>query len=595
MNDDILAYRYEPTQSLGSDGIFETFRAQDRQRGRTVKVRVLSLPFGSDPAFMGELKEVAKVHMQFSHPGLERIYDIAPHNDTWVIASEYEDGSVLEDRLKRLTSFSVPNGLSLSIAVAEAVAACHAEGLVHGDLSTRTIYSKSTDGVKLMAAGFWRAYSQNARAARIVLPRMAPYLAPEITMNDMPSNRSDIYSLGVLLFRLFTGKLPFLGETPAELTRQHIHSHPPSMRRTKSGIPMALDQLVAQCMEKEPSRRPQSAEHVLSDLRRIQDELRFGRAMRAGAATSEVEPLRAKVRDDPARESRSVSTPAEPARPDKKGRPAEPKNEEDVKGPTDGVPLWLTLLGGTGLLGLVGVFCFWLFVNLRTAPSVTVPDVVGENIEVATRKLADVGLTVKVIETASDQPLGRVLDLTPRPGQSVKPSFPIQAEVSAGSATVDVPDLRGRTLDEARQLLGTLGLRLSDQIQWGYDARLERRQIIEQVPLPRRKLQRMSFVRVKVNTGVPTSTPDEGIVERVWRRYRLEIPLPDPGTADDLNVEVSLQDGDGRFDVYSGRHRPGETIAVTIPAQGNDVVFTIRVNGLDYDAVRYRGGQETAQ
>jgi serine/threonine-protein kinase len=507
---------------------------------------------------------------------------MAPHQDTFVIALEHEDGAVLEDRLKRLNSFQTPAALTTAISVAEALDACHQAGLVHGDVSSRNIYSKQSDGIKLMCAGYWRAYSVNAFAARQALPAMAPYLAPEITAGEMPSPSSDIYAMGVLFFRLLSGRYPYMADTPAGMAQMHATALPPSLRRTNASVPQALDHVILKCLSKNPQDRYTSAGGVVRDLRMIQDSLRFGKPI--------------KTASEPARPIITASTPSAPdfpkAEPVKVRPVVEPMAQspapqdvksQEAKEKEDGLPKWLAFMGYLAILCTVLTVVWWAYFNLSTPPTRKVPNLVGENVQQAAERLRALGLNMETQEKASDKPMGVILALSPAPGEEVRENYPIRAIVSAGSAQVEVPDLRGRTLDEAKQLLATLGLEISQEVEFDYDGDLRPNLIMKQRPDPKTTIQRMSRIRVVVNTGV-RGQGDRGTPSR-WHRYKITIPLPDPGGNDDLNVRVELTDDDGAVTVHSGQHRPGEVIGVTVTALGKEVFFRVYINDDLWDQV----------
>lgn len=578
----LVGYRYEVISELTSDGLFDVYRGLDRQRNRHVKLRAVKPALAADHGFISELQDLCRLHETFQHPGLERVYEMAPHQDTFVIACEHEDGAVLEDRLKRLNSFQTPAALTTAIAVAEALDACHQAGLVHGDVSSRNIYSKQSDGIKLMCAGYWRAYSVNAFAARQALPAMAPYLAPEITAGDMPSPSSDIYAMGVLFFRLLSGRYPYMADTPAGMAQMHATALPPSLRRTNASVPQALDHVILKCLSKNPQDRYSSAGGVARDLRMIQDSLRFGKPIKTTpepvrpviAATAAASP------DLPKAEPVKVRPIVEPVA--KASEPQDVKSQE-AKEKEDGLPKWLAFMGYLAILCTVLTVAWWAYFNLSTPPTRKVPNLVGENVQQAAERLRALGLNMETQEKASDKPMGVILELSPAPGEEVRENYPIRAIVSAGSAQVEVPDLRGRTLDEAKQLLATLGLEVSQEVEFDYDADLRPNLIMKQRPDPKTTIQRMSRIRVVVNTGV-AGQANRGTPSR-WHRYKLTIPLPDPGGNDDLNVRVEMTDDDGAVTIHSGQHRPGEVIGVTVTALGKEVFFRVYINDDLWDQV----------
>lgn len=581
----MVAFRYEVTQELVGDGIFDVFRAMDRQRNRPVKLRILRTNLAKDPDFSDELKEVVEAQLELQHPSLERVYELVPHEETWVIVSEFEEGSVLEDRLRRLTSFSVPAGVALAISTCEALHGCHSAGIIHGDVSARTLFSKQTEGVKLMCAGYWKAYAQNAYSARQALPGMAPYMAPEISAGQMPSVQSDVYAVGVLLFRVLTGRFPYLGDTPASLAHQHASALPPSLKRILPAATQALDEVLLRCLAKHPADRYASAADLLHDLRVIHDAMRFGRKA----------PLKPAPERDPAplrtvsqAAARGETVKVQPAiKPDPQENETEKTDRGSVRGDSeDGVPRWLAFLGFLGVLLVAFTVAYWAYVNVSAPPTYKVPDLIGQTVQAATATLSQQGLTMSVVEEASDKPKGTIIRLDPAPGEGVRTTFPIKAVVSAGSADVVVPDVRGRSLDEAKQLLATLDLKVSEDLQYVRDTDLPVNQVVDQAPRPRQKTRRLSTVRLTVNT-----LSSEDVLNRrdgEWHTYSLEIPLPEDTEGADLLVRIDLMDEDGVTTIHEGYHRPEEVMGVKVNAKGSPVNFRIFVNNELYDQVEHK-------
>ncbi len=581
----LVAFRYEVTQELLGDGIFDVFRAMDRQRNRPVKLRILRPNLAKDPDFSEELKDVVEAQLELQHPSLERIYEMVPHEETWAIVSEYEEGAVLEDRLRRLTSFSVPAGVALAISTCEALQGCHSAGIVHGDVSARTLFSRQTEGVKLMCAGYWKAYAQNPYSARQALPGMAPYLAPEISAGQMPSVQSDIYAIGVLLFRVLTGRFPYLGDTPAHLAHQHASALPPSLKRVLPSATQALDEVLLRCLAKHPDDRYASVADLLHDLRVIHDAMRFGRKAplrpvpdRDSSSTRAASPGTTKV--DPVKGQPSPTFVAAPEDQDKTEESGKRSQTED------GVPRWLAFLGFLGVLLVAFTVAYWAYVNVSAPPTAKVPDLIGETVQTATAALSQQGLSMTVVEEASEKPKGTIISLDPAPGEGVRTSFPVKAVVSAGSADVVVPDVRGRSLDEAKRLLATLDLKVSDDLQYVRDTDLPVNQVVDQAPRPRQKTRRLSTVRLTVNT-----LSSEDVLNRrdgEWHTFNLEIPLPDDPEGTDLLVRIDLMDEDGVTTIHEGYHRPEEVMGVKVNAKGSPVNFRIFVNNELYDQVEHK-------
>lgn len=585
----IIGLKYEVTQDLGSDGIFDVYRAVDRTKNRSVKLRLIRDQFAKEDSFRTELLSILKIHETFQHHGLERVYESRQDEDgTWFIVTEFEEGAVLEERLRRLTSFSIPGALSTSVAIVEALDACHSVGLIHGDVSTRTVFTKQSDGVKLMCAGFWRAYAYSESAARTMMPAMAPYLAPEITTGTMPNEQTDIYAVGVVLFKLMSGRYPYPGESPAMITQLHASGPVPSLRVINSSVPQPLDNIIQKCLAKNPRERYPNAKALLHDLRMLQDALRFGRPIKwpldsQGSESEAITVLPAKERTG------KTSYPAPVPIEESKRKKPEPLNAEPEK-----EPIGYRILSVVGYLALAVVILlvgFWAFFQMSTPSIKEVPNLIGMNEKDAEAQLKKLGIKLKVKEAASEKPKGTIIKLEPGPGLKIRENWPLEATVSAGGRYVEMPDLRGRTVEDARRLLASMDLELSDDIQYIYDRALEPQQIAQQVPESRKKVERMTKVRIRVNSGIKTDDdPDQPRKSGAWHRYSLEIPLPSDGDKA-LDVRVEMDDDKGTTVVHDEKHAPGETFRVKVDGQGEEVTFRIFVNEQLYDQVTQSAAQ----
>lgn len=552
----IVGDKYELVQEMGSDSIFDTFRGVDRGRNRSVKIRLIRPQVAAESAFVHDLQEVIdEYHTHFQQPSLERVYEMREDDGIWFIASEIEEGSVLEDRLKRLSSFSVPVAIGLAISIAEALEACHAAGLIHGDVSARTVFSKQGEGVKLMQAGYWQAYRSSAIAARQMVPAMAPYLAPEITAGSMPGKASDIYSLGILLYRLLTGRFPYGGDSPQAYADQHMTAPYPTLKRSLASVPPALDEIVKKCLAKRPDERYANATELLHDLRLLQDALRFGRSLKW--------PLVAPSPDEPvAPVAPIVDDPEKPAKP--------VKHRDRVK--SEGVPLWLSILGYLSTFLTLAAVGFWIFYNSNTNREVKVPNLVGKTLEEATMELESLHLKVrKKGERISEVEQGKILETNPAASRTARENSFVDVTVSAGAREATVPDLVNRTEEEAKNFLQNLGLKYD--IREKSDRDFGPKVVVDQSPKAKSKIDRVNErITLYVNPAERTSSGRQSLYT-----YKVTVDMGDA----ELNSEVRLDmtDGVATTEVFKGT-APQKTFVVTADGVGESATFRLYINGV---------------
>ncbi len=547
----IVGDKYELVQELGSEGVFDVYRAIDRGRNRPTKIRLVRPQAARESSFIQDLEEVVQQHATFQHPGLERAYEIREDDGIWFIASEFEEGTVLEDRLKRLSSFSVPVAISLAIAVVEALEACHNAGLIHGDISARTVFSKQGEGVKLMQAGFWQAFRHSDAAARQMVVNMAPYLAPEITAGSMPSKTSDIYAVGVLLYRLLTGRYPYGGDSPQSYAEQHISAPYPSLKRSLASVPPALDEIIRKCLSKRPDERYANATELLRDLRLLQDALRFGKSVKwpltdsAGEAVPSVAPVAEKPEAESAGKAKRVKS----------------KRERD----SDGLPLWLSLIGYLSTFLAATVIGFWMYWNINTSKEVEVPNVVGMSFTEAADQISDLGLKLRQrSEEVSDEPAGTILRTNPAANRKAKENSFVDATVSSGSRYVELPDLTGRTLEEAVGMLKTLNVKY--QTETGRDRNKPIGTVIAQKPSAKQKVERNSMVTLTINSQNEENRRD------VYT-YSITVRIPESEEPSSVWIKVEMTDAIGTTTVHEAKHNTGEVFMVPCEGQGSRATF----------------------
>lgn len=566
-----VAGRYTLVEELFSNKLFDVYRAEDITGGRNVKVRFVRPTAAADTGFLRELKESAEHHREFQHPSLERVMDVVDEDGLTIIISEFEAGSILEERLKRLKSFSVPVALSLAISIAEAVEACHSAGLIHGDVSARTILTKNSEGVKLLEAGYWRAYGQSELAAKAMIPEMAPYLAPEITSGEMPNVASDVYALGVLLYRLLSGRYPYQGDTPNSLAAKHRTAPYPSLRATNPSVPDPLDKVIAKAMSKEPIQRYSSVKKMLRDLRLIQDALRFGKSLTWPLDPSEPVPEQPIV---PA----SADAEKKPKDQAKKAGAAGGRKKRSGRSRSagDGVPPWL--VGLTIVASVIGVLAIVVIavLNLSSPKELTVPNLIGKSFTEAQSDLKEINVTLRRVksEPSDEFPEGTVLALDPSPGATVKEGWIVDAIVSAGSRFVEVPDLRGRTVDEAKSLLETLKLELDDDFAYEQDRNMEPGLIKSQVPEPRRQIERGSRIKVTITTEERVRTTPT----RTLHTFTIRVKVPEDMEGV-VRVLVTMTDDEGTRTIDDQDRNPGALYEISADGVGNEANFRIFFNG----------------
>ncbi|MCW5937822.1 MAG: protein kinase [Fimbriimonadaceae bacterium] len=566
----LLAVRYELQQELEGSPLFSVYRALDRTTGKDVKVRLLKSEFASERSYLAAVKTHVNHVRLIEGDGVEKTFEAIEEGDSLLVVSEYLPSATLEDRLRRLATFSVQLALATAIQICDALGPIHAQKMAHGDLGARHVLLSGAGQVTLTMTGFWETYASSSKAGLAMLRGMAPYLAPEVTAGEMPSPSSDIYSLGVLLYQMLSGRLPYPGDSTMAIATKHSTAPYPTIRATNPSVPPALDELVRRCMSKSPSERYASVEKLAEDLRTVQDALRFGRPLSW--------PIQKAVVSAPQAVVPKVEDPIEPEPMKPKGR-AKTKAKANPLEPeeTDGVPMWLAAIvyASTALVALL--IGGWVFFNLQTPKLIDLPNVVGMSQAEAASALDKIGLRLRVDrqEASEKFPQGIVLSQEPSAGsRKVREHSFVQVVLSAGGRNVEVPDLRGRSLDEAERLLSSMNLVLADQIERVRDPELEAGLIVSQVPSWGKKLERGSRVRVRVSSGKEGPRQNESLPSNT---YKLKVTMP-PGTKD-VKVRIDMTDDRDTKTIHEATHSEGETFEVSDVGYGKEAIFRVFFDG----------------
>jgi hypothetical protein len=569
----VLRIRYEVTQALGEGPVFSQYVAKDRVSGREVRLRTLRPLFAEEREFVDAIGEIVAKHAAIKHPGVERLTALDDDDGLPFVVSEYSESTSLTERIRRFAPFSVPVALSIGVSIGEALSAVHQAGIVHGDLGSHNVALTQSGDARIQLAGVWEAYSRSRSAGAMVLGSMAPYLAPEVSKGSMPTVASDIYALGVILFQLLTGRLPFLAEQPVAMAIKHSTEPVPSLRVLNASVPVALQDVVRKALAKEPEDRYSDVDAMVSDLRIIQDGLRFGKSVQVSAKD---------VGGD-------VSQPVAPAMGAIRGKSAE--GRRFAAADSEDVPLWLKM----ALVFFLSIVTFmiggWVIFNLNKPRTLLVPDVRRLSVPEAETRLRPLGLKVRVIRRESNEQVraGVILSTDPSPGSKVVEGFTIGAVVSLGSRTVEVPDVRGVTVDEARAMLDSLGLKLSDRIVEERDRSVEPGSVIMQLPEPRTRVERGSQVRVTIATRAEPSRGSDPN-DNIKYLYLIRIRLSDIDRR--VLMRVDMTDSRGTKTVHDEEHEPGEQVEIAAEGFGAEVVFRIFYDGELVKQVTKRADEE---
>ncbi|HEY7208597.1 MAG TPA: Stk1 family PASTA domain-containing Ser/Thr kinase [Gaiellaceae bacterium] len=430
--------RYKIVRRLGSGGMANVYLAEDQELGRRVAIKILNDRHAHDDQFVERFRREAKNAAGLSHPNVVAIYDRGEAEGTYYIAMEYLEGRSLKELIVSRGPAPIPVAIDYARQILAALRFAHRNGIVHRDIKPHNVLVDGEGRVKVTDFGIARAgaASQMTEAGSIV--GTAQYLSPEQAKGTAVDQRSDIYSLGIVLHELLTGGVPFTGETPVEIAMKHISETPEPPSERRSDVPHDLDLVVIRALAKDPADRYQSAEEMDADLQRV---------LRGVAISRETEESATQIMAAPTTVMSAATTATVAAPRTGTTPPQRPPVYYDYDEPGPRRPIWPWLLA---LLFVVGAgIGGWLLYNqvsdqLSSSGGVAVDNYVGLRQQIAAEKIhaAGLGYVIKHQDSTPAQ-LGFVIDQTPTPGVRIDKGENVTIFVGTGPPKTKVPDVVG--------------------------------------------------------------------------------------------------------------------------------------------------------
>jgi len=529
--------RYELGRRIGRGGMAEVFVARDRLLDRPVAVKVLFPEHAKDPLFVERFRREAMSAAGLNHPNIVGVYDWGQVNNTYYIAMEYVQGRTLAEILQANGRLSVLQACDIAVEVAAALASAHQHGVVHRDIKPANILVGSTGQVKVADFGIARAVGaaveQNLTQTGAVMGT-ATYFSPEQAQGSQPDPRSDLYSLGVVMYEMIAGEPPFVGDNAIAVAYKQVHDRPQPLRSKEPDVSPAFNAIVMKCLEKDPTRRYATAAELADDIRRFVDgeevvaHLEEQRRTHDAQATSVMPSIGGSVTGDHPDAGVTTVLDAQPTTKLPTTRPARASAaypQYDDMAPKRTAAYVFGAVASIIAVIAIGLFAFRLLTDEGASTSITVPNVVGLNIEDARALLLDVGLTPiedpRVREGAANDV---VYEQSPTPDTLAREGENVILVYNPGFVPVTVPNLVGLSVEQATATLRSLGLRLVVG-NFVADTSIPANQILSQSPAAELGTRPNSIITVVVSGGtnsvlVPdvTGDPESAAIKELQAR-----------------------------------------------------------------------------
>ncbi|MDD2969327.1 MAG: Stk1 family PASTA domain-containing Ser/Thr kinase [Lachnospiraceae bacterium] len=524
----LIGDRYEILEKIGTGGMSDVYKAKCHKLNRFVAVKILKQEFSENTNFVHKFRIEAQAAAGLMHPNIVNVYDVGEENNIYYIVMELVEGITLKKYIEKKARLSVKEAISIAIQVSMGIEAAHNNRIIHRDIKPQNIIISREGKVKVTDFGIAKAATSNTITSNVM--GSVHYTSPEQARGGYSDEKSDIYSLGITLFEMLTGRVPFNGETTVAIAIKHIQEEMPSPRDYVPEIPVSVEQIVFKCTQKSPDRRYHNMAELISDLKKSlihpdenfvkivnlaaqeetrmvpdQDVIAIKQRSEKPAPKSEGMRLKEQQVTQAPKKTSSVST-------KKKQRPVvvEEADEEEYDPRMERITTALTIIVAV-VIGCILLFFAGRAVGLFPTQeaqesevvqkeSQTMPEVIGKSLDEARTALEAAGITYTTeYDISTEYDKNTVMDSSVAAGETVTTEMSVIITVSAGENGVKVPDVTGLSEAEATAALEKEGFAVkkatsvSDETAKG--------DVISQEPEAGAIADRNDYVTLTISTG----------------------------------------------------------------------------------------------
>ena len=519
----MIADRYEILEKIGTGGMSDVYKAKDHKLNRFVAVKVLKQEFSENANFVSKFRIEAQAAAGLMHPNIVNVYDVGEEGENHYIVMELVEGITLKKYIEKKARLSVKEAVSIAIQVSMGIEAAHNNHIIHRDIKPQNIIISKEGKVKVTDFGIAKAATSNTITSNVM--GSVHYTSPEQARGGYSDEKSDIYSLGITMFEMLTGRVPFNGETTVAIAIKHIQEEFPSPREYVPEIPVCVEQIVFKCCQKSPDRRYQSMSELIVDLKQSlisPDEDFVKVADPDEEASTRMITDRDMVQIKRQSESRDSMDEAMRLKKDVRdrdhARSYEDEDDEDWDDDEDYDPKMEKITTILAVVAALLIGCILIFLVGRTmgvftfggekAPEeqkeqveqVEMIRVVGMHVDEAKRKLLELELSPEIkYEENSSYDAGTVLRASVQDGLMIDKGTTIVLTVAEAAEGVEVPDATGKSQTEGTALLEKAGF-VVNMVE-SYDPQVEKGIVISQSPEAGTTAAAGSSITIRVSQG----------------------------------------------------------------------------------------------
>ena len=522
----MMGDRYEILEKIGTGGMSDVYKAKDHKLNRFVAVKILKQEFGENANFVSKFRIEAQAAAGLMHPNIVNVYDVGEEGDIHYIVMELVEGITLKKYIEKKARLSVKEAVSIAIQVSMGIEAAHNNHIIHRDIKPQNIIISKEGKVKVTDFGIAKAATSNTITSNVM--GSVHYTSPEQARGGYSDEKSDIYSLGITMFEMLTGRVPFNGETTVAIAIKHIQEELPSPREYVSEIPISVEQIVCKCCQKSPDRRYQSMSELITDLKQslINPDEDFVKVIDPDEEASTrmitdrdmVQIKRQSERRDSMDEAMRLKKDNRRVYEEEEDEEEEEEDWDDDEDDEDYDPKMeriTTILAVVAalLIGCIVIFlvgrAFGMFQFGAGTGGDTVQEeteqvkmirVVGMDVEKAKRALLEMGLTPEIQYEVNDAyEEGTVLRASVQDGLMIDKNTVILMTVAQGTDGVTVPAVTGKSKEEATSILEKEGFVVN--VTESFDAAVEDGYVISQSPEADTTAPKGSSITIRVSQG----------------------------------------------------------------------------------------------